>query len=231
MIQKVVVVRTAVAQRCVFLNDNEDYTDLDRIDMTVQELLTEMKDISEVIVDLAYASLMYDSQNMAEKVYELEHEMDDMKYAIRVKLLLAARTKEDAKQLAGILQVATAADRICEAAGEIVKLLNVPKEKRPFITNMLNESEEKIRMTRIDGKSDMGGNTIEDLAVEACTGTKIIAVRNRHGWIYDPEDDLKIRPGDDIIVRGTEDGFNHLKEFTSGSLPWEFPEVNEEDEE
>ena len=32
-----------------------EYLSLDSIDMTVQEILTEMKDKSEVIVDLAYA--------------------------------------------------------------------------------------------------------------------------------------------------------------------------------
>ena len=101
----------------------DDYVDLDRIDMTVQELLTEMKDISEVIVDLAYASLMYNSKEMAMRVNELEDEMEELKYAMRVKALLAARTREDAKQLSGILQIASAADRISHAAGEIVELL------------------------------------------------------------------------------------------------------------
>lgn len=204
---------------------------LDRIGMTVRELLTEMKDRSEVIVDLAYASLMYNSREMADKVGELEDEMEDMKYAIRVKVLLAARTTEDAKQLSGILQVASAADRISQSAGEIVKLLDVPIEKRPFIANIINESDEKIRLTKISPKSEMVGNTIDHLAVEACTGTKIIAVKSRQGWIYDPEDDVKLRAGDDIIVRGSEDGFNRLVGFASGRVPWEFPEKHDDDEE
>ena len=77
----------------------DEYMDLNRIDMSVQEILTEMKDISEVIVDLAYASLVYNSREMGQRVNELEDEMDELKYAIRVKTLLAARTLEDAKQL------------------------------------------------------------------------------------------------------------------------------------
>lgn len=200
----------------------------DRIEeMTVRELLTEMKDISEVIVDLAYASLMYNSEDMAEKVTELEDQMEDLKYAMRVKVMLASRTKDDAKQLSGILQVASAADRISHAAGEITKLLDVPLEKRPFIPIILNESEEKIKMTKISPSSDMAGNTIEELSVEANTGMKIIALKNRQGWIYDPEDDVKLRAGDDIIVRGTDDGFKRLVEFASGLKKWEFLEVGE----
>ena len=89
-----------------------EYLSLDSIDMTVQEILTEMKDKSEAILDLAYASLMYNSRDMADKVSEIEDEMEDLKYAIRVKTLVAARSIEDAKQLSGILQIASAADRI-----------------------------------------------------------------------------------------------------------------------
>ena len=71
-----------------------------------------MKDKSEVIVDLAYASLMYNSRDMVEKVRKIQDEMEDLKYAVRVKVIMAARTKEEAKQLSGILQIASAADRI-----------------------------------------------------------------------------------------------------------------------
>ena len=39
-------------------SDQDDISDLKHVDMTVRELLTEMKDTSEVIIDLAYASLM-----------------------------------------------------------------------------------------------------------------------------------------------------------------------------
>ena len=210
---------------------DDDHVDLDRIDMTVQEILTEMKDISEVIVDLAYAALMYNSKEMGAKVNDLEDEMEELKYAMRVKALMAARTREDAKHLSGILQIASAADRISHAAGELVDLLEISPEKRPFITNLINESDEKIRMIRISSKSDMAGNTIGKLGVEANTGMKIIALKNRDGWTYDPDDDVKLRVGDDMIVRGTEDGGHRLSEFASGKLPWEFDETEESSDE
>ena len=212
------------------MTDHEDYTDLDHIEMTVRELLTEMKDRSEVIVDLAYASLMYNSEDMAEKVYMLDKEMDDLKFAIRFKVLMSSRTKADAKQLSGLLQVASAADKISGAAVDIVDLLRVPLEKRPFISAMLYESDEKIRATKISASSEMVGYTIEKLGVEASTGCRIIAVKNRQGWIYDPEDDVKLRAGDDIIVRGTEDGYNRLVECAAGRIPWEFPEIIEDED-
>ena len=197
--------------------------------MTVRELLTEMKDTSEVIIDLAYASLMYNSSTMAEKVRGLEDDMDDLKFATRYKVLLSSRTREDARQLSGILEVASAADRISDAASDIVSLLRFPPEKRPFITEMLSEADEKIRMIKISSDSSMVGNTIGRLQIEASTGCKIIAIKNRRGWTYDPEDEMKLRANDVIIVRGTDDGADLLDEYAAGRKEWEFEEIVPDD--
>ncbi|MCQ2052786.1 MAG: potassium transporter TrkA [archaeon] len=213
------------------MSDNSgEYLSLDSINMTVREILTEMKDKSEVIVDLAYASLMYDSRDMADKVSEIKDDIEDLKYAIRVKTLVAARTIDDAKQLSGILQVASAADRISQSAGEIVKLLDIPAEKRLFINNIIKEADEKFRRIRILNGSDMVGNTIGKLAIESLTSARVIAIKNRHGWIYDPGGDIKIHAGDDIIVRGFDDGFDRLVEYANGKKPWEFSKDSEADE-
>ncbi len=213
------------------MSDSDDISKLDHVDMSVRELLTEMKDTSEIIVDLAYASLMYNSENMAEKVRDLEEEMDDLKFAIRYKALLSSRTKEDARQLSGLLEVASAADRISNAASDIVSLLRFPPEKRPLITDVLLESDERIRMVRVKSESTMVGYTIGKLAIEANTGCKVIAIKNRHGWTYDPEDDMKIRAGDDLVVRGTDDGADLLTEYAYGKKDWDFEteELTEEE--
>lgn len=210
------------------MNGGDDLSELKHVDMNVRELLTEMKDTSEIIVDLAYASLMYNSTSMADKVREMEGVMDDLKYATRYKVLMASRTKEDARQLSGLLEVATAADRISDAASEIVDLLKMPTEQRPFISEMLSESGEKIRILRVKPESSMVGFTIGKLAVEACTGCKIIAIKNRHGWTYDPDDDMKIRAADDLVVRGTDDGADRLVQYAEGRAQWEFPEPDDE---
>ena len=206
------------------MNDSDDISNLQHVNMSVRELLTELKDTSELIVDLAYASLMYNSDNMAQKVRELEEDIDDLKYATRYKALIACRTKEDARQLSGLLEVASAADKISEAASDIVSLLRFPPEKRPLITDVLLESDERIRMVHVKPESSIVGNTIEKLAVEANTGCKIIAIKNRHGWTYDPESDMKIRANDDLVVRGTDDGADLLTEYASGKKEWDFEE-------
>jgi uncharacterized protein with PhoU and TrkA domain len=203
----------------------KDADEIPFIDLSVREILTEMKDTSEVMVDLAYAALMFDSEDIAHEVSELEEKMDNLNYAIKIKELLAARTREDAIQLSGLLQVAAAAEAISNAAGDLVKLQSVDIERRPFLSFMLRESEETIRMTTLSENSDMVNHTIDELAVEAETGMRIIAIRRRQRWIYDPEPETKLKARDTLIVRGTKDGYERLTEFTSGRKPWPFEEV------
>lgn len=203
-----------------------EFEKIENVPKTVRELLTEMKDISEVIVDLAYAALMFDSKEIGEEVKHLENTMDTLNYEIRIKAMLASRTPDDAIQLSGLLQVASAAEAISNAAGDIVDLLETEIEKRPFLSFILRDAEEKIRMLILSERSSMASKTIEDLSVESETGMRIIAIKRGKRWIYDPEEDTtRLKGGDMLIVRGTEDGFETLRRFTSGKERWpEYPE-------
>ena len=102
----------------------EEFTELEYEPRPVKEILTEMKDISELIIDLAYSAVLFDNEEIAEEVKYLDVEMDKLNYDIRMMAMMASRTKEDAEQLAGILQVAEAAESISNAAGDIINLLD-----------------------------------------------------------------------------------------------------------
>jgi uncharacterized protein with PhoU and TrkA domain len=204
--------------------ENEDE---DEGQYTVRELLTEMKDISEVVVDLAYASLIFDSQEIGQEVKHLESRMDSLNHEIKIRAMLAARKKYEAVMLSGLLEVAEAAAIISRAAGNMVDLLEMGPPRTPFISFILKDAEEKIRLLTLTDRSDMRGRTVEDLSVEAETGMRIIAVKRGIRWMYDPEETIKLKEGDVLIVRGTEDGFQRLKRFASGEENW--PVYPEED--
>jgi uncharacterized protein with PhoU and TrkA domain len=196
---------------------------------TVRELLTEMKDISEVMVDLAYAAIMFDSEEIAEEVAHLEERMHTLNFEIRIKAMLSARTYNDAVKIAGLLQVAAAAEAISNAAGDIVTLSGVDPSKKPFLSFVLKEAEEKIRRLTISETSDMVSRSIADLSIEAETGMRVIAVKRGKRWIYDPEDSTFLKAGDVIIVRGTESGSETLRKYASGEMKWPVYPIEEEE--
>jgi uncharacterized protein with PhoU and TrkA domain len=135
-------------------------------------------------------------------------------------MMLASRTKQDAVQLSGLLQVAEGAVDISKAAGDIVELLELNPKGSPIVSLVLKEAEEKIRLLTMTDKSDMKGRSLEDLSVESETGMRIIAIKRGIRWIYDPEETVRLKEGDLMVVRGTEDGFERLRRFATGTERW-----------
>jgi uncharacterized protein with PhoU and TrkA domain len=78
-----------------------------------------MKNISELAVDLAYGSVLYDSEALAEEVVELEVEVDALQARFEAWVLRAAARVEDPVSLRGLFHLASSTEVISDAALEI----------------------------------------------------------------------------------------------------------------
>lgn len=196
----------------------EEFDEVEYTPTSVKDLLTEMKDISELIIDLAYSAVLFDSDEIGEEVRYLEVRMDKLNYEIRMMAMLAARTKEDAEQLAGILQVAEAAESISDAAGDIVLMLSLKEKTRPILPKLLSKAEEQLFRTKVTSSSNGCNKLIGELGIESETGMRIIAIRRNGCWIYNPQADTTLQAEDWLIVRGTLEGFRELEKFLKGKV-------------
>lgn len=196
----------------------EEFTEIEYEPTTVKDLLTEMKDISELIIDLAYSAIMLDNIEIAEEVKYLEVRMDKLNYDIRMISMMAARTKEDAEQLAGILQIAEAAESISNAAGDIANLLTLKEKTKPILPKLLSKAEEKIFRMKVIEKSKACNQKIRDLKIESETGIRIIAIRRGDCWIYNPQSDTTILADDWLLTRGTDVDYIEFGKFLKGEV-------------
>ncbi len=198
----------------------EEHGEIPYEETTVRELITLMKDNTELITDLAYAAVAFDDKELAEEVRHLESEMDKMMYQIRLKCMLGARTLEHAEQLSGILQVASATEKISDAAEDMVRLLDMDIELRPILPHILKEADEKIYPIAIYPGSSMARRTIGELRIESHTGVRLIAIRRKNRWIFGPDSEDRLFENDIMIVRGVKEGYKELREAAHGDIPW-----------
>lgn len=199
----------------------EEHEIIEYEDTNVRELLTLMKDNSELIADLAYAGIVFDNKELAEEVRHLESEMDSMMYHIRLKCMLSARTIDDAEQLSGLLQIASAAEKLSDAAEDMVKLLDMDLELKPMLPHILSRADEKIHTIKVNEDSDMASKKIGELHLESVTGIRVIAIRRKNRWIYGPDKHTFIKGDDILITRGVEEGYKELRPIAHGKKPWE----------
>lgn len=186
--------------------------------MSVRDLLVEMKDISELMIDLAYSAALFHSQELAEEVMELERHVDTLAYILEMNAMLAARDAEDAEALVGVYTVAAAANKISDAAADIAGIVLREIGVHPIVREAFRKVEERLSRAEVDPSSVLAGQTLRKLELAAKIGVDIIAIRRKGEWIINPKGDQIINEEDILIARGAPLGTEELKGLAGGTI-------------
>ena len=175
-----------------------------------------MKDMSELAVDLAYGSVLFDSEAVAEEVQELEAEVDALQSRFEAWTLQAAGRVEDPVSLRGLVHLANATEVISDAALEISEGVLRGLGAHPVVAEAVKESDEVIVRTTVAPGSDLDGVTLGDRMVSTETGMRVIAVHRPAGdWVVSPGPKTELRAGDNLIAKGTRAGSERLQELVA----------------
>jgi uncharacterized protein with PhoU and TrkA domain len=186
--------------------------------ISVREALTEMKDVSEIMIDLAYSSALFNSHELAEEVMELEKRMDYLDYIINMNIMLAARDAEDAQHLTAVTTVAAATNKLSDAAADIATIVLKNIGIHPIVRKAFEQVEEHLARAIVKPDSIFVNQKLGELELAAKIGVDVIAIRRHSEWTIDPEDEEKILSGDVLIARGAPHGIDELKDLASGAL-------------
>lgn len=183
----------------------------------VRETLIIMKDISELMIDLAYSAALFNNDELAKEVMELESKMDDLAYLLNMNLMLAARDKQDAETLAGVAKVGSLTNAISDAAADIASLVLNDLGVHPVVREVFQRAEEHITRVVISEDSFLAGKTVNDLDLAAEVGADIIAIRRGRHWHINPDKEILL-PEDSLVARGTAEGLRKLGQAARGEV-------------
>jgi uncharacterized protein with PhoU and TrkA domain len=184
----------------------------------VSDLLVEMKNLSELMIDLAYSAALFNDKELAEDVIELESRIDTLAYLLDMEIMIAARDAEDAETLIGVSTVASAADKISDAAADIAAIVTRNIGIHPIIGEIFEKVEERLMKATVKEGSVIAGKRIDELDLAARMGVDIIAIRRNKDWILDPDDSERVFLGDILITRGAPVGIKEFKDLAEGRL-------------
>ncbi|MFB6078175.1 MAG: potassium channel family protein [Halarchaeum sp.] len=199
-----------------------DIADLER----AVDSLVLMKNMSELAVDLAYGSVLFDSDDIAEEVVELEAEVDALQARFEAWTLRAAADVADPVSLRGLVHIANATEVISDAAVEISEGVLRGLDTHVVVQEAVEESDEVIVRTTVAADAALDGTTLGDAAVKTETGMRVIAVRRSDGvadahagfrasddgnWVIQPGPATALRAGDVLLAKGTRAGSERLR--------------------
>ncbi|CAN5273156.1 potassium channel family protein [soil metagenome] len=193
----------------------------------LKDMLAEAKDTSELMVDLAYAAIFYNSEDISYEVFRLEELLNSLVFDMRTLAILAARSPADSEQMAGILQVVQDIEKIGNAANDIAKIvvkrLGIPRE----LLHDIPEAEEIPSRVRIHAESALDGRSLGEVDLPVETGMRPIAVRSDEEWNFDPEPEEMLRAGDVLFLQGPPEGVAEVRELAGASpLPSHEPDAD-----
>jgi len=194
---------------------------LERIEyrpVPVRDLLIEMKNLSELMIDLAYSAALFDDKELAEDVLELENRVDTLAYLLEMEIMIAARDARDAEILTGVSEVAAAADKISDAAADIAAVVTQNIGVHPIVSKVFEKVEERLARAKVSQDSEFVDRKTGELDLAARMGVDIIAICRNRDWIIDPKDDEIVAVDDVLIARGAPSGIGRFKEVAGGRL-------------
>ncbi|MCY4163918.1 MAG: potassium channel protein [bacterium] len=193
----------------------------------LRSMLAEAKDLSELMVDVAYAALYFGDPDMATEVDELELQMTELVQDMRAVCVMAVRHPREAHGMSSVLQVISAIERIGNDAVDISRIvthkLGIPAE---LVADLSNAEEVSHRLVVYEG-SDMARRRLGGLELPVVAGMRVMAVRRDRNWITDVDGDQIMMPGDVLFLRGSPAGIVRLHQLAAAPK-WEEPQVSED---
>jgi len=181
-------------------------------------MLAEAKNTSELMVDLSYAAVFYNSEDFSEEVFRLEERLNDLVFDMRTLAILAARSPADSEQMAGILQVVQDIEKIGNAAYDIAKIVVKRLGIPPELLEDLPAAEEITSRVWIAPESELDGRSLAELDLPVETGMRPIAVRSGIEWNFDPDPEDVLSDGDVLFLQGPPEGVDEVRTL-AGAAP------------
>ena len=176
-----------------------------------------MKNMSELAVDLAYGAVLFNSEDVAEEVFELEAEVDALQSRFEAWTLRAAASVEDPIRLRGLVHLARATEEISDAALEIADGVLRGLAAHPVVAEAVQVSDEIIVRITLEPGCDLNGKTLGECELSSETGMRVLAIRraNNSEWLLSPNSGTGLEVGDVLVAKGTRLGAERIVALVS----------------
>ncbi len=174
--------------------------------------LVELKDTSEMMIDLAYSALLLNSHHLAEEVLMLEDRMDHLHTEFELLVLSVKVVSQDVRGLLGLIRMGVVTERIADAAAEIAEVVIRSGEPHPVLTMVIQDAEETVERVVVGEGSPIVGKTLKAAKIPEETGMWVLIVRRGGRWIR-PKPSTILNAGDVIIAAGYAEGEDILKKL------------------
>jgi uncharacterized protein with PhoU and TrkA domain len=180
----------------------------------IVERFVELKDTSELMMDLAYSSLLLNRKDLAEEVQELEEHVDELHTEFELLVLSSGFKPEESRDFLGLIRLGVVTEKIADAAAEIAEVVLRGIEPHPVLKIAIEEAEETVTRVQVAENSPLANKTLKQAQIPRETGMWVLAIR-RGKKLIRPKPSTKIEACDVLIASGYAAGEEDLKKLAA----------------
>jgi len=180
----------------------------------IVDMLVELKDTSELMMDLAYSSILLNSKELANEVQILEERMDNLHTEFELLVLSRCIKPEESKNFLGLIRLGVVTEKIADAAAQIAEVVLRGLKPHSVLGLAIKEAEETVAHVQVSKKSFLAGKTLREAQVHEETGLWVLAIKRGEEWMR-PKPDTVIEAEDVLIASGYSEGEKELKRLAS----------------
>ena len=186
----------------------------------LKEILIQLRDFSQLMVQLGYAAIMEDSIELAKETLRVKAYIRDLDFELRKEALMVARlskySKGDIPQIANILQIGVAIKEMSDGVDDLIDIAIRDIGVHPIIQMAFSRKEMRTMRYEVEPGSKLDGKKLEALDIDPKSECRTIAVRRKSEWFLDPRPTMKIIEGDVLIVEGRNETMNKVRDCAKG---------------
>src|SRR3989344_6518110 len=168
---------------------------------TVKDIIEDVKNLSELMLEMAYSSVFFESKDIAKEVMILYNDLEELEEKLYLHLFAASRGRPS-QRLISVIDIAESAKLVANAAKNLSETVLEGRKMHPIIKEALKESDESISRAVVSSKSILKDKTLADLRLRTEMGMHIIAIKRGNKWIFNPKKDTQIFENDMLIGNG-----------------------------
>ena len=184
----------------------------------IASMLMELKDTSEMMIDLAYSSLLYDNTEIAEEVIALSDNLESLSERIQDEIAQAGKAMPD--EVARAVVTIRLMDSIMGIAGAAESIADVVIRglgEHPVLAMSIRDSDTTMCLAKIADDSVLAGKTFGEVSLSTNSGMFVIAIRRGDDYIFGPGECTSMEAGDILIARGPDEGVAYFKDLADGT--------------
>ncbi|PIN86845.1 hypothetical protein COV19_02465 [Candidatus Woesearchaeota archaeon CG10_big_fil_rev_8_21_14_0_10_44_13] len=179
--------------------------------MNIKENILRMKDMTELMLDLAYSAVFLKDRQIVDKVKDMHKEIGLLEEQT---LKMVFKIKESDEDRMFIVNLTDYIKDISNAALQIAELSS-GKGTPPIVRDILTESSKMVITAKIHPKSSYANKMIGQNHIRTNTKATIIGVKRSGSWIFSIDKNFRLMPDDEVIAIGSYEADKLFKKYAS----------------